>query len=307
MTDALMKLYSRLPASGRSAAASLRGVYLRSWRYGRQTEALIEQALEREKWTPQQWKSVPGRAPGVRAAPRGNAGAVLSPPMGDPPAARVSGVVGSARELADSVEGNSALQPARVRRGRLQPAPDVSRADQRHDRETARPVASSRDRRNPLRHQRTARTALAWCFRQRPLGHARWTARRADCEPPSAVLGLEQSAESVVHVNVPSRAGFHPALSRRARSIPYPVPVGLSLLNARAGARGAAARSSPSADDCRHRECGAADGPPTPDDLRGVRMPGTAKRTGWPRWPPRGASASTAACTRGPRSGSRKC
>ena len=57
MTDALMKLYSRLPASGRSAAASLRGVYLRSWRYGRQTEALIEQALEREKWTPQRWKS----------------------------------------------------------------------------------------------------------------------------------------------------------------------------------------------------------------------------------------------------------
>ena len=57
MTDALMKLYSRLPPSGRSAAASLRGAYLRSWRYGRQTEALIEAALDREKWSPKRWKS----------------------------------------------------------------------------------------------------------------------------------------------------------------------------------------------------------------------------------------------------------
>ena len=57
MTDTLMKLYSRLPPSGRSAAASLRGAYLRSWRYGKQTEALIEAALEREQWSPNRWKS----------------------------------------------------------------------------------------------------------------------------------------------------------------------------------------------------------------------------------------------------------
>jgi phenylacetate-CoA ligase len=57
MTDAwMMKLYHRLPAAGRSAAASARGLYLRSWRYGRRTEALIEAARERETWSPPQWK-----------------------------------------------------------------------------------------------------------------------------------------------------------------------------------------------------------------------------------------------------------
>lgn len=56
MKDAWMKVYNRLPPSGRSAAASLRGMYLRSWRYGRRTDALIEAALERESWSPEQWK-----------------------------------------------------------------------------------------------------------------------------------------------------------------------------------------------------------------------------------------------------------
>jgi phenylacetate-CoA ligase len=52
-----MKLYHRLPAAGRSAAASARGFYLRSWRYGRRTEALIAAAIERESWSPDRWKA----------------------------------------------------------------------------------------------------------------------------------------------------------------------------------------------------------------------------------------------------------
>lgn len=56
MNDSLMKLYHHLPPAGRSAAASLRGLYLRSWRYSRQTEALIDAALERETWSAEQWK-----------------------------------------------------------------------------------------------------------------------------------------------------------------------------------------------------------------------------------------------------------
>ena len=55
MTDALMKIYHRLPPAGRSAAASARGFYLRSWRYGRRTEALIEAAIERETWSEEKW------------------------------------------------------------------------------------------------------------------------------------------------------------------------------------------------------------------------------------------------------------
>ncbi len=57
MTDTLIKLYNRLPSSLRSAAASMRGLYLRSWRYGPETERLVEEALDRERWAPNQWKA----------------------------------------------------------------------------------------------------------------------------------------------------------------------------------------------------------------------------------------------------------
>jgi phenylacetate-CoA ligase len=57
MSDTLLlQLYYNLPASLRSCAASLRGLYLRSWRYGPETERLVEEALDREYWGPRQWK-----------------------------------------------------------------------------------------------------------------------------------------------------------------------------------------------------------------------------------------------------------
>jgi len=56
MRDAFLKLYCQLPPAGRSVAASLRGAYLRSWRYGRRTESLIEAALERETWSADRWQ-----------------------------------------------------------------------------------------------------------------------------------------------------------------------------------------------------------------------------------------------------------
>lgn len=51
-----LKVYHRLPAWGRSIAASLRGYYLSSWRYDKQTEKLVEEILERDRWSEQQWK-----------------------------------------------------------------------------------------------------------------------------------------------------------------------------------------------------------------------------------------------------------
>lgn len=57
MNDALMKLYGHLPASLRSTAASLRGLYLRSWRYGHETERLVEEALGRETWSLKHWRT----------------------------------------------------------------------------------------------------------------------------------------------------------------------------------------------------------------------------------------------------------
>jgi phenylacetate-coenzyme A ligase PaaK-like adenylate-forming protein len=57
MNDFLLRLYHRLPASTRSVAASLRGLHLYSWRYGHETERMVEEALERESWSPDQWKT----------------------------------------------------------------------------------------------------------------------------------------------------------------------------------------------------------------------------------------------------------
>ncbi len=55
MSDHLLKIYHRLPAPARAFAANLRGLYLRSWRYGSESEELIAEALEREHWSCRQW------------------------------------------------------------------------------------------------------------------------------------------------------------------------------------------------------------------------------------------------------------
>ncbi|WNM58123.1 phenylacetate--CoA ligase family protein [Candidatus Nitrospira allomarina] len=51
MKEKLLRLYHRLPAPARSVAASLHGYYLRSWRYGPETERLIGEAIDREHWS----------------------------------------------------------------------------------------------------------------------------------------------------------------------------------------------------------------------------------------------------------------
>src|SRR5262245_2724550 len=56
MSDRLLKIYHRLPPPARSCAASLRGLYLRSWRYGPESEELVLEALEREHWSIEQWQ-----------------------------------------------------------------------------------------------------------------------------------------------------------------------------------------------------------------------------------------------------------
>jgi phenylacetate-CoA ligase len=56
MRDALLQFYHRLPSPLRSVAASLRGFQLKRWRYGSETEQLVEEALSRESWGPEQWE-----------------------------------------------------------------------------------------------------------------------------------------------------------------------------------------------------------------------------------------------------------
>ncbi len=52
----LLDFYHRLPYRGRCLAASLRGLYLRHWRYSRDTPRLVESALERDRWDAGAWR-----------------------------------------------------------------------------------------------------------------------------------------------------------------------------------------------------------------------------------------------------------
>ncbi len=51
-----LKIYHKSPPVIRNLAGSMRGLYLKHWRYGPETEELVEQALERDQWEPDQWK-----------------------------------------------------------------------------------------------------------------------------------------------------------------------------------------------------------------------------------------------------------
>lgn len=55
MTTRLLKLYHRLPPQLRSTAATLHGWYLKRWRYGAGSDALMEEAQERDRWSAAQW------------------------------------------------------------------------------------------------------------------------------------------------------------------------------------------------------------------------------------------------------------
>ncbi len=52
----LLSLYHALPAPVRPVVASLRGFHLRSWRYGSETDQLAQEALQRDRWSPQEWR-----------------------------------------------------------------------------------------------------------------------------------------------------------------------------------------------------------------------------------------------------------
>jgi phenylacetate-CoA ligase len=57
MRESLLKRYHKLPSALRSGVATVRGAYLRAWRYGPRTEELCAEALAREQWTHRQWET----------------------------------------------------------------------------------------------------------------------------------------------------------------------------------------------------------------------------------------------------------
>lgn len=56
MPETVMALYSRLPPTWQSVAASLRGLYLRHWRRGPGFERLVEEVLDRDRWSADRWR-----------------------------------------------------------------------------------------------------------------------------------------------------------------------------------------------------------------------------------------------------------
>ena len=56
MNEALLQIYHRLPSPMRSWVATARGLALRQQRYGPETERLVQEALERERWSSVQWR-----------------------------------------------------------------------------------------------------------------------------------------------------------------------------------------------------------------------------------------------------------
>lgn len=51
-----LSLYHKLPSSLRNSVVNLRGYYLGSWRYGAETKRLVEEAIDRDQWSAEQWK-----------------------------------------------------------------------------------------------------------------------------------------------------------------------------------------------------------------------------------------------------------
>lgn len=52
-----LRLYHRLPPFAQSVVATARGLYLRWWRYGPDSDRLVAAVREREQWTPEQWST----------------------------------------------------------------------------------------------------------------------------------------------------------------------------------------------------------------------------------------------------------
>lgn len=57
MNSRLRQIYYGLPSWARSAAATAEGVRLNWWRWGRESEDLVAEAIERESWSAERWRS----------------------------------------------------------------------------------------------------------------------------------------------------------------------------------------------------------------------------------------------------------
>jgi len=93
----------RYPLGGLAASAG--GYYLRWWRYGPETERLVEEALERESWSAGAMEGSAGGALSVRPPLGGREGAVLAGAAAEAAAGGRLGLLECPQELASAEEG----------------------------------------------------------------------------------------------------------------------------------------------------------------------------------------------------------
>ena len=56
MNTLALRVYHALPPAGRTILAGVHGWRLQSWRYGPETDRFVQQALERDRWSPDRWR-----------------------------------------------------------------------------------------------------------------------------------------------------------------------------------------------------------------------------------------------------------
>src|SRR5438105_1343098 len=140
------------------------------------------------------------------AASRGDARPLLSRSVGGAPSQGRSRIPGVAAELAHPRKRRASRSRPCISRRWLRSQADVSRANQRDDRGTARHLPHSANRRVAACDRRRAHTRIGRNRSRRAPGAPGWPARHAGQTAASAILGLECGDESALLVVLPSRA-----------------------------------------------------------------------------------------------------
>jgi hypothetical protein len=189
----------------RSIVASLRGYELRLWRYGPETDHLVDEALERETWTPRRWQIWREE----RLAFVLNRAATLVPYYRKqwPTGAKVEIVL---RPSILKIGQSWRKTPYVKTQGRLSPTIAIleecfanTPAVQRASRLTYGGVGKRFELgMRCLRHVVGAGTALL----DRTGGHSWWTINCFRQSAPPSLLGVERGPKSALHVLLSSRA-----------------------------------------------------------------------------------------------------
>ena len=240
MHDGLVALYHKAPPPMRSAIASIRGWHLRGWRYGPETDGLVDAAHSREQWNLEEWTDWQGQ----RLERVLHRAATRVPYYRAQWAAR--------RRQGDRASWSYLENWPVLRKQQLRAHPEAFVADDMTPRRmfrettsgtTGTPVTLWFTRSTGSRVVCALRSPLETLVRREPedaLGAGRRPARRARPIRSSALLGLERRPAAALHVVVPPHARLDSSVRRSARRAWCRVRARLHVVAPRDRDRGAA-------------------------------------------------------------------